>query len=213
MYVPSHFKVEDAASLHRVMAEHPLALLVSAGGGGLIANSIPFSFDPGRGAKGVLRAHLARANPQWREIAGGAGPLVIFQGVERYISPSLYATKPETHKVVPTWNYVMVQARGKTSVHEDAAWLRPQIERLTRDQEGKRAAPWAVGDAPADFVAQQMRAIVGIEIEITELRGKFKVSQNRPAKDRDSVLRELDASGSADDGVMAALLRQTSAGH
>ena len=209
MYEPSHFKVEDRAALHAVIAAHPLGLLVTSGEAGLHANAIPFTLHADIGPNGTLRAHVARANPQWREIAAGASVLVVFQGVERYISPSLYASKLEHHKVVPTWNYVMVQARGSASVHEDADWLRPQIERLTLDQESRRDAPWAVGDAPGEFVAAQMRAIVGIEIAIADLRGKFKVSQNRPAQDRETVLHALDASG---DAVMAGLLRHASAG-
>jgi len=209
VYEPSHFKVEDRAALHGVIAAHPLGLLVTSGEGGLQANAIPFALHRDLGEHGTLRGHVARANPQWRAIAAGADALVVFQGVERYISPSLYASKQEHHKVVPTWNYVMVQARGSASVHEDADWLRPQVERLTRDQEGRRDAPWAVGDAPGDFVAAQMRAIVGVEIAISDLRGKFKVSQNRPAQDGESVLHALDESG---DDVMAGLLRQASAG-
>ena len=209
MYEPTHFKVDDRAALRKVIADHPLGLLITAGSAGLTANAVPFTFYDAPGPQGTLRAHVARANPQWRDIAAGADALVVFQGVERYISPGLYATKAQTHKVVPTWNYVMVQARGRASAHEDAAWLRPQIERLTADQEAARAQPWAVGDAPEDFLEQQMRAIVGIEIEITEMRGKFKVSQNRPAQDRASVLGALDESSDAGDAVMAALLRQT----
>ena len=211
MYEPAHFKVDDPARLHQVMVEHPLALLASFGAQGLLANLIPLTLHAGLGRQGILRGHMARANPQWRELAAGAVVLAVFQGVERYISPGLYASKQEHGKVVPTWNYVMVQARGSVLVFEEAAWLHPQITRLTGDQERSQTAPWAVSDAPEDFVAAQMGAIVGIEIEITELRGKFKVSQNRPAQDRASVLEGLDASGHDDDIVMARLLRQAQA--
>ena len=211
MYEPAHFKVDDPARLHKVMAEHPLALLASFGAQGLLANLIPFTLHADMGARGVLRAHVARANPQWRDIGEGAVVLVVFQGVERYVSPSLYATKQEHGKVVPTWNYVMVQARGTAHIHEQSGWLHPQITRLTHEQESHQTAPWAVGDAPQNFIVAQMAAIVGIEIEITDLRGKFKVSQNRPAQDRASVLDGLEASGCDDDMVMAQLLRQAQA--
>ena len=212
VYEPAHFKVEDAARLHRVIAEHPLGLLITSGGLGILANAIPFVFVPVAGTEGLLRAHVARANPQWQEIAAGAPVLVVFQGVERYISPGLYASKQQDGKVVPTWNYVMVQARGRASVHEDAIWLRAQVEQMTRLREAARAQPWAVGDAPEDFVAAQMRAIVGIEIEITGLRGKFKVSQNRPAQDRASVLAALEKPGTDHDIEMAHLLRAAMSG-
>ena len=214
MYEPEHFKVGDLAALHGVIAAHPLGLLVTSGPGGLIANAAPFVLDAARGAKGTLRVHLARANPQWREIAGGADCLVVFQGADRYISPGLYASKAETGKVVPTWNYVMVQARGRASVHEDAGWLRPQVDALTGAHEAARAKPWTVADAPPAYVAGQMRAIVGIEIAIDDLRGKFKVSQNRVAADRQSVLDALETAGPDEDIAMARLLRDAmAAGH
>lgn len=212
MYEPSHFRVEDAARLYRVIAAHPLGLLVTAGGQGLVANAVPFSMLPELGEKGVLRAHVARANPQWREIAEGASVLVVFQGVDRYISPRLYASKLEHGRVVPTWNYVMVQARGTATVHEDAPWLRRQVDWLTGAQESSSPHPWQVGDAPADFVTAQMRAIVGIEIAVTDLRGKFKVSQNRPAQDKASVLAALDAGETGADHIMAQMLRHAMSG-
>lgn len=212
MYEPLHFKVEDRQKLFDVIAANPLALLVSSGAQGLLANAIPFQCHPELCHHGVLRAHVARANSQWRDLVGGLEVLVVFQGVERYISPSLYASKQAHGKVVPTWNYVMVQARGKAMVQEDAPWLRRQSSRLTDTHEAMRAEPWAVDDAPPDFVSAQMRAIVGIEIEISDLRGKFKVSQNRAPQDRASVLGALEASSNGDDLVMADLLRQSMAG-
>ena len=136
----------------------------------------------------MLRCHLARANPQWRDLQAASEALVVFQGVDHYITPSWYATKRETGKVVPTWNYVTVQARGAPKVLEQADWLRAQIEQLTREREAAREKPWAVGDAPAEFLAQQMRAIVGVEIAVTDLRGKWKASQNRNEADRAGVI-------------------------
>ena len=206
MYEPEHFKVHEAARLHALMAAHPLGLLVSAGAQGLLANAVPFQFFE-RLEHGILQGHVARANTQWRDLAGGLDVLVVFQGVDRYISPSLYASKPEHGKVVPTWNYVMVQARGRAEVHEDASWLRQQIGAITDRQEASRVQPWAVSDAPDNYVAMQMRAIVGIEIELTGLIGKFKVSQNRSAEDRASVLAGLEAGGTALDKGMADMLR------
>ena len=212
MYEPSHFRVADHARLHEVITSNPLALLITSGEAGLMANAVPFTLLADAGDKGTLRAHLARANTQWREIAAGAPVLVVFQGVDRYISPGLYASKQEHGRVVPTWNFVMVQVRGTAVAHEQAPWIRAQIEQLTNTHEAASAHAWQVGDAPADFLAAQMRAIVGIEIEITDLRGKFKVSQNRPAQDKASVLSALDAGPGNTDQQMAALLRQAMSG-
>ncbi len=161
---------------------------------------------------GVLQAHVARANPQWRDLAVINEALVVFQGVDHYVSPSWYATKQETHKVVPTWNYVMVQARGPVRVIEDDAWLERQIAALTARQEAAREAPWAVSDAPADFIALQRKAIVGIEIEIADIRGKWKTSQNRNAADRAGVVEGLEALGDEEALAMAAIVREKEAG-
>lgn len=207
MYEPSHFKVEDRAALHEVMRVHPLATLVTVGEGGLIANPVPFVLHADEGEQGVLRAHLARPNPQWKAIAAGAETLVIFQGVERYVTPAWYASKKEHGKVVPTWNYVTVQARGPARAIEDAAWLRAQLDALTRQQEAPRAEPWAVSDAPEPFVAAQMRGIVGIEIVIASLAGKFKLSQNRQDADKHGVLNGLSADPESESQAMAALVR------
>ena len=180
---------------------HPLAQLVTAGPGGLMANPAPMQAIEA-GETLFLRAHLARANPQWREIAAGAEVLAIFEGRDFYVSPSWYATKAETHKVVPTWNYVTVQARGMARIDESPEWLRAQVGALTDAQEAGRAEPWAVTDAPADFIAMQMRAIVGVEIEVTALTGKFKLSQNRSEADRAGVRDGVGAT----DPALAALL-------
>lgn len=191
MYLPPHFR-EDALEIqHSLIRAHPLGLLVSAGTGGLVANSVPFVLDATASQKGTLRCHVARANPHWRELQSVDECLVVFQGPEAYVTPSWYQTKQETGAVVPTWNYVTVHAWGKPTVIEDTDWLRTQIEALTRQQERARPEPWHVADAPAPFVAGQIRGIVGIEIPITRIEGKWKLSQNRPQQDRAGVVAGL----------------------
>lgn len=207
MYEPSHFKVDDREALFAVMRAHPLATLVTVGEGGLIANPVPFVLHADEGEQGVLRAHLARPNPQWKAIAAGAETLVIFTGTERYVSPAWYASKQEHGKVVPTWNYVTVQARGPARAIEDPVWLRAQLESLTRQQEAPRAEPWSVSDAPEPFVAAQARGIVGIEIEIASLIGKFKLSQNRQEADKLGVLNGLSADPESESQAMASLVK------
>lgn len=205
MYEPAHFKVEDRAALFEVIRAHPLAQLVTAGPGGLMANPIPFVLA-GEPGQEVLRAHLARPNPQWQELQAGAEPLVIFQSVEHYVSPSWYATKAETHKVVPTWNYIVVQVRGPAKVDDSRAWLHGQIDQLTRQHEAKRAEPWSVDDAPEPFVEAQMRGIVGVEIAIRDITGKFKLSQNRKLEDQQGVVAGLASEGDAQAAAMRALI-------
>ena len=207
MYEPSHFKVEDRDALFDVMRAHPLATLVTVGEGGLIANPVPFVLHADEGEQGVLRAHLARPNPQWKAIAAGAETLVIFTGTERYVTPAWYASKQEHGKVVPTWNYVTVQARGPARAIQDGAWLHAHLEALTAQQERPRAEPWAVSDAPEPFINALSRGIVGIEIEIAALAGKFKLSQNRPEADKHSVLNGLSADPESESQVMAQLVR------
>jgi transcriptional regulator len=207
MYEPPHFRVEDRAALIGVVRAHPLAQLVTAGPGGLMANAIPF-IAIGEGDALILRAHLARANPQWREIAAGAEVLAIFQSVEHYVTPAWYETKRETGKVVPTWNYVIVQARGPVHVDESPEWLSGQIDTLTGQQEESVGSDWRVGDAPEPFIAAQLRGIVGIEMKVTGLAGKFKLSQNRPEADRKGVAEGLDALSGEDARDMAALVRE-----
>ena len=183
MYQPPHFREDRLEVQHGLIRAHPLGLLVTAGPGGLMANAIPFTLETTAGPHGLLRAHLARANSQWREFDGTLECMVLFQGPDSYITPSWYASKAETHKVVPTWNYAMVHAWGTPSVHDDATWLRRQIGQLTLERERSRATPWAVSDAPEAFIDGQMRGIVGIEMPITRIEGKWKVSQNRPEAD------------------------------
>ena len=206
MYQPEHHREDDLGVQHTLIRAHPLGLLVTTGAGGLEANPIPFVLDAAAGAKGTLKGHLARANRQWRDFDPAVEALVVFQGAEAYITPSWYATKTETGKVVPTWNYAIVQAYGPLRVIEDADWLRRQIDALTLAQERTRPEPWQVSDAPAPFVAAMLRGIVGIEIEIARIAGKWKVSQNRPQADRTGVVQGLRAEGSADATAMAGLV-------
>lgn len=193
MYQPAHHREDRLEVQHALLRSHPLGLLVTAGPGGLMANPIPFLVDPDRSPLGTLRAHCARANPQWRELDKIDECLVVFQGPQAYVSPSWYATKALTGKVVPTWNYVTVQVRGRPRLVDDADWLRRQIGDLTLSQEAGRPAPWAVEDAPADYLGTMIRGIVGIEIPIARIEGKWKVSQNRLAEDRAGVVAGLHA--------------------
>ncbi len=207
MYEPPLHREEDLARQHALIEDRTIGLLVSHGPQGLIANAVPFLLDRAASKLGTLQAHVARANPQWRDLAATPEALVVFLGADHYVSPSWYPSKQETHKVVPTWNYVMVQARGLARVVEDDAWLQRQIAVLTGKQEAYRDAPWSVGDAPPDFVAHQRRAIVGIEIEIADIRGKWKTSQNRTAADRAGVVEGLEAIGDEAAQAMAELVR------
>jgi transcriptional regulator len=197
MYQPPHFREDRIEVQHDLIRSHPLGLVVTAGPGGLMANSIPFLVNAEASAKGTLRGHLARANPQWHEIAAVEECLVVFQGPQAYITPSWYATKRETGKVVPTWNFVTVHAWGRPTMIEDAGWLRRQIGDLTRSREIDRAPPWSVDDAPESFVTAQMKGIVGVEIEIARIEGKWKVSENRPEADRVGVVAGLGEAGEA----------------
>ena len=207
MYEPAHFRQEDREALIAAMRARALALLVTAGESGLMANAVPFLVV--EGDKGALRleAHLARANPQWREIAAGAEVLVVFEGTDAYVTPAWYETKRETGKVVPTWNYVMVQARGRARAIEDQDWLKAHVGRLRDVHEAGRAEPWAASDAPESYISAMARGIVGIEIEVTDLRGKVKASQNRPEADRVGIIAGLEAEGAPQAAAMAALVR------
>ena len=206
MYQPPHFREESLAVIHALIRDNPLGLLVTSGEGGLVANPIPFILHE-EGEKGTLRCHLARANPQWRALAAGTEALVVFQGVDRYVTPAWYAKKAADGKVVPTWNYAIVQARGSARVIEDAGWLLAHVSALSDTNEADRPEPWAVSDAPDDFVAAQLRGIVGIEIPIVSIVGKFKASQNRPAADRQGVVDGLAREGDARSLAMRDLVK------
>jgi transcriptional regulator len=212
MYEPPLHREGDVDKLHALIRARPFGLLISHGPQGLLANAVPFLIDPGASKLGTLRAHVAHANPQWRDLAEAPEALIVFQGADHYVTPAWYATKRETGKVVPTWNYVMVQARGSAKVTEDDAWLSRQIAELTHLQEAGRDKPWAVDDAPADFIAMQRKAIVGIEIEIVDIRGKWKASQNRNAADRAGVVEGLEALGEDEARAMAAIVQDAKTG-
>ena len=196
MYLPSHFDEKRLDVLQALVRRHPFGLLVTQSADGPVANGIPFLLDPdGAGGLGTLRGHVARANPVWRDTPSDVPSLVVFQGPDAYVSPSWYPSKAEHGKVVPTWNYVMVQARGRLRAIDDPDWLLKFVTRLTERHETPRSAPWAVSDAPADYVQSILRGIVGIEVELTALTGKWKVTQNRPAADRAGVVDGLRAEG------------------
>jgi transcriptional regulator len=179
MYVPSHYKETRVEVMHALVKSHPLGALVRLGANGLDADHIPFEIvPPSAGAPfGVLRAHVARANPLWRE--AGNQVMVLFQGPSAYITPELYEEKAVNGKVVPTWNYAVVHAHGPLRVIDERDWVRAMVERLTSRHEQARANPWAVSEAPPDYIDAMLKAIVGIEIPIDRLEGKWKVSQNR----------------------------------
>jgi transcriptional regulator len=192
MYQPSHFVETDPDVLLALMRESPFATLIHAAGGGLTADVLPLEADRTEDGGWRLTGHVARANPLW-QLAGGQPVLAVFQGAQAYVSPGWYPSKKEHGKVVPTWNYTLVQAHGRLRAIEDRDWLHALVSRLTSHHEGRRETPWHVTDAPADYVETMLRAIVGIEIEVERLEGKFKLSQNRSAEDRQGTREGLAA--------------------
>lgn len=205
MYNPPLFREDGLEAQHGLIRAHPLGLLITQGPDGLFASPLPFLLDAAASPRGTLRGHLARANPHVRDLGDGDA-LVVFQGAEGYVTPSWYETKRETGKVVPTWNYAMVQVRGRPRLVEDREWLARHVADLTDRQEAGRAAPWAVSDAPERFVAGQLKGIVGVEVAIGRIEGKWKVSQNRPEADRAGVIDGLTAQGDAASLAMADLV-------
>ena len=209
MYVPEHFQESRVEVMHELIRDHPLGVLVTPGAGGLNANHIPLEIDAEPPPFGTLRGHVARANPVWRDYAADVEALVVFQGPAGYVTPSWYPTKRETGKVVPTYNYVAVHAYGPLRIVEDGAWLRELVERLTRRFEATRRDPWQVSDAPASYIDAQLRAIVGIEIPISRLLGKWKLSQNKSAADRAGVAQGLRASEESGAEPLAGLVERS----
>lgn len=205
MYVPPAFRDDDLASLHATMRASRLSNLVTATVDGLIATPLPLLLNEAEGSHGVLYGHLAKANFQWK-LAPTGEAMAIFMGPEAYVTPSWYATKAETQKVVPTWNYVAVHAYGPVEFFEDADRLLDVVTRLTNLHEQPRAKPWAVSDAPKTFIHSQLRGIVGLRLPITRLDGKRKLSQNRTAEDRAGVIAGLSESESPVDRVVATLI-------
>jgi transcriptional regulator len=205
MYTPPAFKDDDLDSIRATIRAARLASLVTATADGPLATPLPLFLDEREGERGVLYGHVAKANPQWRAAPIGEA-LAIFMGPEAYVTPSWYATKQETGKVVPTWNYIAVHAYGPVEFFEDAERLLQVVTRLTNMHEQSRAEPWAVSDAPGDFVAAQLRGIVGLRIPVTRFEGKRKMSQNRPEADRVRVAAGLAASDNAQDREVAPLI-------
>ncbi|MCP3705962.1 FMN-binding negative transcriptional regulator [Paraburkholderia sp. CNPSo 3274] len=195
MYVPAHFAENRKDVLHDCIAQHPFGTLVTQGKSGLDANHIPFELAAGEGKLGVLRAHVARANPVWQDVASGDEVLVIFRAGDAYISPNWYPSKHEAHKQVPTWNYVVVHAHGRIKILDDERYVRGVIGRLTRTHEATQPRPWKMADAPRDYTDTLVKAIVGVEIEITRLVGKSKLSQNKEARDIRGAGEALKSSG------------------
>lgn len=204
MYLPKLFEENDPQRLREFIRRHPLATLVSQDANGLCADHIPMLAEADADGTALLRGHVARANPLWRHLGAGVPALAIFQDAGGYITPSWYATKAESGKVVPTWNYVAVHVEGIGRAVDDPEWLRAFLTRLTATNESSRPEPWKLTDAPEDYIASQLRAIVGIEVRATRLAGKWKVSQNRTARDIDGVIAGLRSRGDADALRMAA---------
>ena len=195
MYIPAHFLIQNSQDIHTIIQEHPLGALVTLGPQGLDANHIPFEFDPSHGAHGLLTAHVARANPVWQQCQDGADVLVIFRGNESYISPNWYPSKHETHRQVPTWNYEVVHVHGRLTVMDEEKFVRGVVARLTREHEASEPRPWKMGDSPPEYIAQMLKAVVGIQVEIQRIEGKAKLSQNREARDRLNAADTLLAKG------------------
>lgn len=207
MYLPAHFAESRPEELHRILREHPLGILIVNGPDGLDANHIPFLFDPPGDPKtpgesmssgnelGRLTGHVARANPVWQHCPTGTEVLVVFRGAEGYISPNWYPSKHDAHRQVPTWNYEVVHAHGHITIHDDERFLRGLLARLTRTHEAGEPRPWKMGDAPADYLAERLREIVGIEIAITSLVGKRKLSQNKEVRDQQGAVSALRERG------------------
>jgi transcriptional regulator len=211
MYLPAQFHEHRTPVLHELIRAQPFATLVTLDATGLVANHLPMELDAERGPLGMLRGHVARANPVWKSHRPEVDAMAVFQGPQCYITPAYYATKAETGKVVPTWNYATVHAYGPLRAIEDAAWLRRFVEQLTERHEAARPAGearWKVGDAPEAFIDTLLEAIVGIELPIARLEGKWKVSQNRPAADRAGVVAGLSGGGDPVQHAMAELVRE-----
>lgn len=208
MYQPPNFNEDSAVAMQGLIRAFPLGLLITGVDGALTANPIPFILDIEAGDQGVLRCHVARANTQWKEIGEGCDALIVFQGAQHYVHPGWYETKRETGKVVPTWNYAMVQVKGRARVMDDAAWIARQVRDLTEMMEGAYPKPWSVDDAPAPYIDAQIRGIVGIEIAITAMMGKWKVSQNRNEADVEGVIEGLRAAQDDDAHAMADLIQE-----
>lgn len=205
MYLPAHFEENRSEVLHALLRAQPFATLATQGADGLTADHLPLHLEPGIGPFGALHGHVARANPLWQQ-AADSEVLAIFHGPQAYVTPSWYPGKREHGKAVPTWNYVVAHARGRLRVIDDPAWLRRQVETLVARHEAGFAEPWRIADAPPDYIDRMLTAIVGIEIVITDLTGKWKTSQNQPAANRAGVVAGLREQGTDNALSMAELV-------
>lgn len=195
MYVPAHFDESRTEVLHDLIQKNPFGILFTHGGSGLDANHIPFELSPTEGALGVLHSHVARNNPVWQDIKNGDEVLVVFRAGDAYISPQWFPSKQEFHKQVPTWNYIVAHAYGRVTIHDDERYVRGMVARLTRTHEASQPVPWKMTDGPKEYINTMLKAIVGIEIEVTRLVGKIKLSQNKEARDQNGAGTALKAKG------------------
>ena len=197
MYQPPHFREDRLEVMHDLMRAHPLATVVSFDGDRVSANHLPLVLHAKGAERGTLRGHVAKANPMWRNHQASVEVLAVFQGPHHYVSPAWYPSKKEHGKVVPTWNYAVVHAHGPMAVFDDPDWVLDHVKALTSQQETGRDQPWAVTDAPREYLDAQLKGIVGFEIPITRLEGKWKLSQNRSAVDRQGVVEGLHGEGTS----------------
>jgi len=208
VYVPAHFDEPRPEVLHQLIADHPLGVLFTHGQSGLDANHLPFELNASEGALGKLHSHVARDNPVWQDIANGDDVLVVFRAGDAYISPQWYPSKHEFHKQVPTWNYMVAHVHGRVTIRDDERYVRGMVGRLTRTHEASQPVPWKMSDGDKDYIDMRLKAIVGIEIEVTRLVGKFKLSQNREVRDIENAGKTLVAQGS--DVIGNAMLERAS---
>lgn len=204
MYVPAHFEETRTDVLHDLISRNPFGILVTHGADGLDANHLPFWLNKEAGSFGVLYGHVARANPVWQSVRDGDDALAVFRAADAYISPNWYPSKHEFHKQVPTWNYMVAHAHGRIVVRDDERAVRAIIAHLTQTHEATQPVPWKISDSPKEFIDGMVKAIVGFEIQITRLIGKFKLSQNKEARDIRSAAQALKAQGH--DGIADAML-------
>lgn len=213
MYIPSHFEEKNVEVMHQAIEEVSFGTLITVSEDGIEANHLPFELNAHNGELGTLLCHVARNNRVWQHAENAAHEsLIIFQGPSAYISPNLYPTKQETHKVVPTYNYIVVHAYGRIIVHDNEKWVRGAVGRLTRKYEASREIPWKMSDAPRDFIQEELQNIVGLEIPVTRLVGKWKLNQNRAEVDQKSVIANLAESGLEDEREIAQVMQQRRAG-
>lgn len=198
MYVPRHFEEHRPERLQSVILQNPLGILVTHGNSGLDANHLPFEYEHRGGSLGVLHSHVARANPVWQDVSSGDEVLAVFRGPDAYISPNSYPSKHELHRQVPTWNYVVVHAHGHIAVRDDERYLRGVVGRLTKRMEASQPRPWRMGDSSPDFIDEMLRSIVGIEILVSRLVGKSKLSQNKETRDAEGAAQSLREQGHTD---------------